>query len=409
MQRSSPVSARRAGGSAAASPPNEARTSGCDATTIFDLSDPKDKASISLTPLQIPDDILGYICEALVGTSWDTAYSQTSVDKQLMKRTLLDLQTVSKAGWKAATPFIWKTLTFVKEDDYLSFFSPITALVATVPPSPATGRFKHMVDLLKSRANRPAPMDRFLSSLHWIRSVAITSAPPVEIGDELDFTSQVLLEVQGIELRAFGSGMRLVLGGGLCPPDGSAHASERLQLLQRFTNNLLPSVIGVFDIPSETPEDTDRFWDIIRELQEQYEYPPPPLAISDLRRGQLRYTANAHVFIDLSDRSFWSNPKSIIDDPDNHIANEIADFVAERMMNDDALFYESTLTIKKWLGCPCGCDVHEYAGLEKRTLVEEISEFVMERMDNSNYFGDLKSEKYDGSSQQSECGGHVVQ
>lgn len=303
MRRSSRLSARHAEGSDAASHVNEACTTGCDTTTISELIDPRDKASITLTPLQIPDDILGYICEALVGMSRDTAYSQTPVDDQLIKRTLLNLQTVRKAGWRAATPFIWKTLTFVKEDDYLSFFSPITALIATVPPSPAAERFKHMADLLKSRANRPAPMDRFLTSLHWIRSVATTSAPPVGIGDELDFTSQVLLEVQGVELRAFGSGMRLVLGGGLCPPDGSANAAEQIQLLKRFAYNLLPSIIRVFGIPSETPEDTDRFWDIIRELQEECDYPPElPMAITDLRRGQLRYTANAHVYIDLSDR-----------------------------------------------------------------------------------------------------------
>lgn len=113
----------------------------------------------------------------------------------------------------------------------------------------------------------------------------------------------MLLEVQGVELRAFGSGMRLVLGGGLCPPDGSANAAEQIQLLKRFAYNLLPSIIRVFGIPSETPEDTDRFWDIIRELQEECDYPPElPMAITDLRRGQLRYAANAHVYIDLSDR-----------------------------------------------------------------------------------------------------------
>jgi hypothetical protein len=50
-----------------------------------------------------------------------------------LQKTFLAIQRISRAGWKAATPYVWRNLTFTRVDDYLSFFAPITRFSNRTP------------------------------------------------------------------------------------------------------------------------------------------------------------------------------------------------------------------------------------------------------------------------------------
>jgi hypothetical protein len=113
----------------------------------------------------VPDDILLSICAALDGMKESVVYRETSDGDRIVQRTLLSLQLVSKAGWRAATPFIWRTLKFKRDEDYISFYDPITVYTRAFlrPPDPHHPRWVGAKFDANEEVFTPTYLDRFSS------------------------------------------------------------------------------------------------------------------------------------------------------------------------------------------------------------------------------------------------------
>lgn len=52
---------------------------------------------------------------------------------EVIQATLLSIQLVSKAGWRAATPHIWRIVTLTWSQNYHSFFAPAIRFIERTP------------------------------------------------------------------------------------------------------------------------------------------------------------------------------------------------------------------------------------------------------------------------------------
>lgn len=129
----------------------------------------------------------------------DDPIEPTAADGIIL-RTLLDIQVVSKAGWRAATPFIWEALRFEIEDDYVSFFSPITRLLREARCVTKERTASRVIKMIKDDARRPAEVDRFFRYTRWIRTIHIHCAPPLAIQEELSLIGDIAKELVGTSM-----------------------------------------------------------------------------------------------------------------------------------------------------------------------------------------------------------------
>lgn len=121
-------------------------------------------------PRQLPVDILVLIC-ATLHAMMSSPSKPTKADRLIIK-TLLRIQLVSKAAWRAATPFIWEHLRLGCQPYFRSFFSPITRLLEQ---GQRRGLFKRsqIVEMVEHDASCPDEIHRFFKSCHWIRTIQI--------------------------------------------------------------------------------------------------------------------------------------------------------------------------------------------------------------------------------------------
>lgn len=72
-----------------------------------------DDTPVSIPAREVPDDIFISIC-AVLRAKMGNPIEPTDSDR-LILRTLLNIQVVSKAGWRAATPIIWKNIILTSD------------------------------------------------------------------------------------------------------------------------------------------------------------------------------------------------------------------------------------------------------------------------------------------------------
>jgi hypothetical protein len=163
--------------------------------------------------------------------------------------TLLDIQVVSKAGWRAATPFIWATLRFGIHDDYVSFFSPITRLLCTARRGTKKRTASRVIKMIKDDARRPGEVDRFFRCARWVRTIHIHRAPPLEVQQVLSLIGDIAKELVGTT-HYLGEDIDLNFSKHICPWLMDGFPTDELSRFRLLVNGLLPAEITVFS-PSD--------------------------------------------------------------------------------------------------------------------------------------------------------------
>lgn len=222
MRRSARLSAQHDQLSAATSAVSKAGVASHTPNTTRRSMPSKGKVALTPFPRPIPDDILLYVCEVLDGMKESAPGKRPCAGDKIAQRTLLNIQLTSKAGWRAVTPLIWRTLKFVREDDYMSFLSPFTRLAVETAWMGKVEKRSHLSALASLHStSRQAAIDRFYQSTGWVRAIFNDSCPPMLIPDELDLLHSLGKAMTGEVREYLSKGIALFLGG-----DALGHAAE---------------------------------------------------------------------------------------------------------------------------------------------------------------------------------------
>lgn len=288
-----------------------------------------------------------------------------STGDPLIRKTFLSIQLVSKAGWEAATPYIWQTIRFTKDEDYVSFFSSISLFNQYLHESnPGFGRWTYeslLESLIDEDGEHSLPahlesgLDRFFCALHkWTVQIIIESAPPVSVEYEVENVQETNSLMYGGGEQPLADGVDFFFGGKFCPPQdtGEGELNSKLKLLHNIATVFEPRDITVFDIPTEDSGGTKWFWTVYERLMSACGWLSEPLNVFDLQPGCPLTMAHDATTIHLSSKASWLDPGPN-HDFDQEIAKGLALFALKRMTDyDDILFTNSFLHVKGWIGCP---------------------------------------------------------
>jgi hypothetical protein len=392
-------SAQQAGTDSASSP------AAPDSPLVAQLAVPPPNAisTASCVPLAhlrrgLPEEILKLICSTL--NDMQPKVVPPSTGDPLLRNTLLSIQLTSKAGWKAATPYIWQTLRFAKDEDYVSFFAPVSLFHRSVYASNpgSDDRYKYYEDLLHSlcddNGERSLPahlesgLDRFFFALEWIDSIVIESAPPVSVQYEMENIRETKEAMWGGG-DSLADGVDFFFGGKFCPPQDTVEGDlkSRLDSLHTFVTAFEPGGINVFDIPTADIDEAKWFWTVHDRLMSACEWLYEPLTILDLQPGCPLTAAYDLTTICLSPKASWLD-HGPHHDFDQEIAKGIAWFIFKRMTDYGDTSFESFLHVKGWIGCPCGCDAHDYTTASTETLIDMIRRLVKGHLEVSGLHND---------------------
>lgn len=199
---------------------------------------------------QLPEEILKLICSAL--NDMQPKVVPPSTGDPLIRKTFLSIQLVSQAGWRVATPYIWHTLRLAKDQDYVSFFAPISPYLNADLNATLNGWWHEDIVAATGEDDIPLPamLDRFLLAVCFIDSVVVKSAPPLSVQCQVEDISELLHMIRGEYYIT--AGVHLFLGGRSCSPKDTEGDTSMLGLTEIFVSTFdKPASITVFDIPTE--------------------------------------------------------------------------------------------------------------------------------------------------------------
>lgn len=345
---------------------------------------------------QLPEEILKLICSAL--NDMQPKVVPPSTGDPLIRKTFLSIQLVSQAGWRVATPYIWHTLRLAKDEDYVSFFASVSLFHRSLHASnPGSDRW-YYEDLLQTLCDEngeqllPAHLEpglyRFFSALKWIDSAVIESAPPVSVQYEMENIRETKQAIWGGE-DSLADEVDFFFGGKFCPPQDTVEGDlkSRLDSLHTFVTAFEPGGINVFDIPTADIDEAKWFWTVHDRLMSGCEWLYEPLTILDLQPGCPLTAAYDLTTICLSPKASWLD-HGPHHDFDQEIAKGIAWFIFKRMTDYGDTSFESFLHVKGWIGCPCGCDAHDYTTASTETLIDLIRRLVKGHLEDSGLHND---------------------
>jgi hypothetical protein len=234
------------------------------------------------------------------------------LEDQLIRKTLLSIQLVSRAGWKAATPFLWDNLKLTCDADYISVFAPITRLLHNLPLTTKGGSRSLAVAMVKEDVECPADVERFFKSTRWIRTIHIRSPPPLKVGEELRLAGHLAKAREGTVLY-LGNDIDLYLGGDVlsllindsyhsCDSDDE---QDTLALLHVVVKDFLPRTITLNDLPVEQDRSRDFWWEGFGGTGRAWT--DIPMTIYYPGPGQLRYWAHKSttIFVGSTGSTRW--------------------------------------------------------------------------------------------------------
>lgn len=187
----------------------------------------------------------------------------TTADK-VIQRILLSIQTINTAGWRAATPCLWRTLRFKREDDYVSFFMPIMRLLERTPHIQEAAKVSQASFLTDQGCVPPNDihrddLQRFFRSAQWISDVVFDSAPPPVVRGAIDLAHTIAVEVLGTTCY-FGRGISLHLDRLVSDLTDLRPWLQEFSLLLRLIGDTRPANIEVWDTPITKDSDSHIFW-----------------------------------------------------------------------------------------------------------------------------------------------------
>jgi hypothetical protein len=323
---------------------------------------------------QLPEEILKLICSAL--NDMQPKVVPPSTGDPLIRKTFLSIQLVSQAGWRVATPYIWHTLKLANDKDYVSFFAPVSPFLNGALDSSLDGRWHEDIVAATGEENGslPASLERFLLAVCWINSIVLQAAPPLSVQCQVENISELLHEIRGDHFIT--TKVHLFLSGRSSPSKDTEEGTLRLDLLETFVSAFEEVVsITVFAIPANY-DASHRFWIAYGRLQSACNWDDAPLTIHHVaeRVGWPISMPHKDTTFWLSDSISYRANCEPTAGTDDEIAIIVARAIFSRMHIHDTLFTSSSLQVKGWAGCPCGCTPTPYT-VSEVTLVERITQY----------------------------------
>lgn len=248
----------------------------------------------------------------------------------IILRTLLDIQVVSKAGWRAATPFIWGTLRFEIDYDYVSFFSPITRLLREARCVTKERTACRVIKMIKDDARRPADVDRFFGYTRWVRTIHIHRAPPLAIQEELSLIGDIAKELVGTSMY-LGEDIDLNLSNDICSLlMHDCLAPKATFRFRQLVKGFLPAEITIVSPPEERVWPSDMSWKNFEETGKDWK--DVPMFIYNSLPGQLRQWCHRHTTVFVAHPSLLSVTR---DYDAAALSDDIGWFIANCNMDDD--------------------------------------------------------------------------
>lgn len=361
------------------------------------VSSAPDVPDLTPFPRRFPDDLLDCVCAELdhMKSNHPMNVPPTIADK-VIQRTLLSIQTINIAGWRAATPYLWRTLRFKREDDYVSFFIPITRLLERTPHIRETARVSQASFLTDPRCDPPNKsyrddLRRFFRSTRWIRNIVFDSAPPVSLLEEIHLAHTIAVKVLGTACY-LGRGMTLHLNGLTGGLTNLRPWAQEFSLLFQLVGDTRPANVEVWYTPIAKDIDSHTFWiNLHKILRLATESDQPHLTIHNMMPDRFHYTFYQRLTLRLS--SEWVYLRRLAN-PIEALASVLGEAVSVRICRDHAMTdtspnagviqKRSRLAVWGWLGCPCGCDIVDCPQSDVREIIESISRWALQALRKSS-------------------------
>lgn len=298
-----------------------------------------DDTPVSIPAREVPDDIFISIC-AVLRAKMGNPIEPTDSDR-LILRTLLNIQVVSKAGWRAATPIIWKNVILTSDKRYTSFFSPITRLLE-LSRERCFFRRSQILGMIKDDAACPAELDRFFTATRWISTIQIHSTPPESIRTELSLMSDLARKRLGTSFY-LGEGIKLYFRGCLCSLLVHDEPTDGLAQLYSLVQGAWPAEITFWEpyYRSDCEMTWRNFEDIGRHCKDAV------LVIPNLAPGQLENCSHPFTTVIVDPRNM-PNPETFnnFDKDGSFFPEEIGSFLANCMSDHDPHCTETRLHVQ---------------------------------------------------------------
>lgn len=310
--------------------------------------------------------------------------SPITADK-VIQHTLLSIQTINEAGWKAATPYIWRTIRFRRNNDYHSFFAPIRRLLERTASMIRRARLRRATPEARTQ-----DLSRFFRSTGWIRAIVLDAAPTIEVDGinevirDIDLAHEIAVQMLG-RPHYLGQGVILHLAG-VCEMLGKGFWASHVKVLRRFIADSQPTKLEVWDPPKDGGGIIRTFWLNVKTIQPASS--TTPSTIHNLHLGQWDELPNG-------DLTVWLHPEWIGSDevpgvnPNDSLALSIGEWL-HRTICDDFVWEHipgATLAIWGWADCPCGCDRGDRPELDLKAMIKTISHYVQSSLETSRLDG----------------------
>jgi hypothetical protein len=346
-------------------------------------------------PRRLPDDLLACICTELNNMKADPKEGiQSAPTDKVIQATLLSIQLVSKAGWRAATPHIWRIVTLTWGQNYHSFFAPAIRFVEREPQLDQSARVSRASMLLNRNDDGVEDLQRFFQSTEWIHIIFFDMVPPVELVKEIDLTHAIAAHVIG-RPHYFGQGVALHLRGVREMLEIRTESwREEFEMLRRFISISDPTTIELWSPPhvEQSNSKCKCFWAAFASLSTDLD--KARLVFHDFSTGYFAYAPYRDITIWLNQTWTYAEldsgaERSLVSELGLWLSNVLHLDSAKLKYNPLKEVTSPKLVIWGRLGCPCGCDAMWLPEKDVQVIIQRISRLAKEHLTSSpNRFND---------------------
>lgn len=299
-----------------------------------------------------------------------TEIRATPADK-VIQRTLLSVQTVSKAGWRAATPYIWRTLRFKSEDDYHSFFAPISRLLKQTTAREGFTRRNQATSLIRDGDYLPEDLCRFFQSAEWTRSIVFDASPSREHFDHIGLAGDIAMQKFRKRRAYIGKEITVHLDGVCAAMGNTDWPGFDIEPLHCFLRQCKLNTFEIWNPPGFDVWTFSKFWtnyNMLRRKRDEL----PPLVVHDIltgRLGNIPYHAHGDLTIWL--HPDWKQLDAETPAGDLDLAGDVGFYMYHVLSHK---YDDRRLAVWGWLGCSCLCNASICREHDARGIIGEISD-----------------------------------
>lgn len=330
-------------------------------------------------PRRFPDDLLVFVCAELDNLKMRCMFLfRPLAEFKALQNTLLAIQRTSRAGWKAATPYVWRNLTFTRADDYLSFFAPITRFSNRTPVRKTLpAKIRQAASLANGDEGLPEDLSRFFRATEYIHTIRFEAIPPLSVKNEIALAHGIAVEVLG-KPYYLGQAVHLEMDE-VCAIIGAQGHKRDVKMLGSFIVASKPARIDLWNIDASDEEENTRFWNDFEILNPKSQN--TPLVLHDLISGQLSDIPYKNLTISMSPGWHWMYDEG---EASRTLAIDLGIWVYDTVLDEygsadptaDGDEVQAQMTVTGWSGCPCKCDEDMYPLTNTRLVLAQIKQYA---------------------------------